>query len=470
MTTSTQPAAGTKAASGAGEMCRLTICGPSSRIEIAVPVHVPLADLMPTLLGHLDPALSTSGLGHDGWVLQRLGEPPLDEDLATSTLGLLDGDVLHLRPRDDQIPMVAFDDVVDGVHTGLSARPDRWRPELTRRLLLMLAGGAVLVALGALLTAGAGEHVAVLAGALGLLLVAAAGGATRALGDTTAGLVLAGAGAGFAAVAGLATPAVAGAPLVSGPSLLSAFACLAVAAFAGRFAVGVDSALTPVGGAAATGAGASLLAVLTGAPPAGVAAVAFTVSALLTRLAPVVAARLAGISVDPVPTSHTEFQQGIDPKRSDAVLAKAAKADRYLTVALRALGLVNTGALVTIAATPGWACVALALAGALMLALQSRELAATAHRLAALLPALAAVFTLAGALAATDAAPRPVVVLGGVAAACALLATARSLPGARIAPRWGRWGDLLHWASAIAVVPLGLAVLGVYGWIHDLWG
>jgi len=28
-----------------------------------------------------------------------------------------------------------FDDLIDGVATGISGRPDRWRPAMTRRLL-----------------------------------------------------------------------------------------------------------------------------------------------------------------------------------------------------------------------------------------------------------------------------------------------------------------------------------------------
>src|SRR5258708_19501564 len=49
-----------QAASGAAappglvdDLCRLTICGPSRSVELAVPVPVPLIDLLPPLLGHL---------------------------------------------------------------------------------------------------------------------------------------------------------------------------------------------------------------------------------------------------------------------------------------------------------------------------------------------------------------------------------------------------------------------------------
>src|SRR3954468_18448396 len=113
-------------AAGTGELCRLVLCGPNSRIELAVPVHVPLAHLLPTLLSRLGGDLATAGLAHGGWVLQRLGGGPPDEALGTAALGLADGDTLYLRPRDDQLPPVDFDDLIDGVATGISNRSDRW--------------------------------------------------------------------------------------------------------------------------------------------------------------------------------------------------------------------------------------------------------------------------------------------------------------------------------------------------------
>ena len=51
---------------GSGELCRLVIHGPSSRVELAVPAYVPLADLLPAFLTHLGGELATSGLAHGG--------------------------------------------------------------------------------------------------------------------------------------------------------------------------------------------------------------------------------------------------------------------------------------------------------------------------------------------------------------------------------------------------------------------
>lgn len=87
-----------------GEMCRLVVCGPDRQVEVAVPAQVLVADLLPALLHHLGENLADTGLLHGGWVLQRLGAPPFDEDGTVASLGLRDGEVVHLRPRSEQIP------------------------------------------------------------------------------------------------------------------------------------------------------------------------------------------------------------------------------------------------------------------------------------------------------------------------------------------------------------------------------
>src|SRR5262245_40838005 len=100
------------------EICRLVVHGPGRRLEVAVPAEVPVADLFPALLRHLGDNVADGGLAHGGWILQRLGTPPLDEESSVAALGLRDGDVIHLRPRSEQIPPVHFDDLADGIATG----------------------------------------------------------------------------------------------------------------------------------------------------------------------------------------------------------------------------------------------------------------------------------------------------------------------------------------------------------------
>src|SRR5690349_17188152 len=87
------------------ELCRLTIYGPRRTTEVAVPAHLPLVDLQPELLRLAGPGVAQQGITSNGWVLQRLGEAPLDELLSPAELNLRDGSALHLRPRDAQLPL-----------------------------------------------------------------------------------------------------------------------------------------------------------------------------------------------------------------------------------------------------------------------------------------------------------------------------------------------------------------------------
>ncbi|MGW2546573.1 EsaB/YukD family protein, partial [Kitasatospora sp. NPDC001574] len=133
-------------------LCRLRFRAPEAAFELAVPGDVVLADLMPTVVGYAGTAVEESGVEHDGWVLQRLGGEPFDEELTLEALAVRDGEELYLRPRRDALPEVHFDDLVDGVRTGVIARGDSWRPAVTHHLalaltLLALVGGLLLLAL-----------------------------------------------------------------------------------------------------------------------------------------------------------------------------------------------------------------------------------------------------------------------------------------------------------------------------------
>ena len=187
------------------DLCRLTICGPARSVELAVPVHVPLIDLLPALLGHLGENLADTGLDHEGWVLQRLGDPPLREELSVAALGLRDGDMVHLRPRSDQLPPLDFDDLIDGVAAGISGRPDRWRPEMSRRLLTGLLGGPL--AVGLVLLAGHLSAMSdLLAAGLAAVILGLTAIASRAYADGPAAAVLGAATIAYAGLAGAELP------------------------------------------------------------------------------------------------------------------------------------------------------------------------------------------------------------------------------------------------------------------------
>src|SRR6185312_2377795 len=97
------------------ELCRLTVRAPAKSIDLAVPADVPVADLLPAVLGYGGDDLGEAGLEHEGWVLQRLGGAPLDHEASLESLGLRDGDTVYLRPRTEAMPEVRLDDIVHGI-------------------------------------------------------------------------------------------------------------------------------------------------------------------------------------------------------------------------------------------------------------------------------------------------------------------------------------------------------------------
>ena len=461
---------------GSGEMCRLTICGPAAKIELAVPAHVPLTDLLPTFLDHLGPELAASGFGHDGWVLQRLGEPPLDEDLGTAALGLYDGDILHLRPRADHLPPVDFDDLVDGVATGTAERSDRWRPETTRRFVLSLVGAALALGAAVAPMSGTGTMAVAVAGTASVLLLLGAAAASRALGDRAAGILLAAGSIGFTVVAGLALPegqarALTPESLMSAPGLLAAGAWAATVAVLARPAVGgVLAGFTATVFAAVLMGLGGLLVTLGTATTAGSAAIVLAVTLTLGAMVPVLASRFAGLRIAPLPTSPDEFQEGIDPEPSRVVLERTARAHEHIGSLYLGLGVIATGCLLILGTTPGIAARTLAAVAALLLLLHGRDLFGVRARLAVFVPGVAGLAAVLVDLTLDQSATvRPVAVAGLLLTAGLLLSVARTLPGRRLLPHWGRAADLMHTTTAIAVIPLVLAVVGLYARARAGW-
>ncbi|HEX2299620.1 MAG TPA: EsaB/YukD family protein, partial [Pseudonocardiaceae bacterium] len=200
MTTAPSPPTRTGSA-GAADICRLTVSAPSGRTDLAVPASTTVAALLPVLLKH---AADEEDLG-GRWALQRLGEAPLDLDGTPETLGLRDGDVLHLRPKQDVLSPLRFDDVADGVATAIGARPDRWRPPLTRGLCIGLACLA-LAALAALVVQGGSDPlVPYTCGLIAFGLVVGCALTTRVYGDPAMGTVTGLGACLFAVLAGLST-------------------------------------------------------------------------------------------------------------------------------------------------------------------------------------------------------------------------------------------------------------------------
>ncbi|KOG81182.1 MULTISPECIES: type VII secretion integral membrane protein EccD [Streptomyces] len=459
------------------ELCRLTVRAPARSIDLAVPADVPVADLLPAVLGYAGDNLEEAGLDHGGWVLQRLGGEPLDEERTLDSYGLRDGDTLYLRPRAEALPEVHLDDLVDGIATTMREHPFGWTPKVSRRVLLgivvaVLIGGVLVIAW----PGGSSLSRSVFATAAGLLLLAGAGAASRAVGDAGAGAALGFMVGPYLALAGWLLPGgelsgphayeTLGARLLAASAALAGGAVLAlavVAAFAALFlSVAVVSLFAAV---------AAVLLLTTDLAPVHAAGILAVLAVILGAFVPSLAFRMSGMRMPPLPTNAQQLQEGIEPHPAAAVSARAVLADGWMTSLYGAVGVVGAACVVVLARERELAEIIMTVALCLLLVLHARGLGNIWQRMSLVVPGVLGLLLLV-LVAAPAASPgnRLVTAAGLLAAAAAVAIAAWTVPGRRLVPYWGRAGEILHSALAIAVLPLALWVLGVYGALRAING
>ncbi|MGW0885138.1 type VII secretion integral membrane protein EccD [Streptomyces sp. NPDC002671] len=143
MTATATGGPGTGAPSGAGSglgFCRVTIVAPDSRIDVALPDDVPVADLYPEIL-RLSQQSPEAG-APVGYHLVRTDGTVLDSARSFAAQRILDGELLTLRPFAESLPPAVFDDVAEAVASAVTKQHKLWSGDLTRAAGLV--GGGVL--------------------------------------------------------------------------------------------------------------------------------------------------------------------------------------------------------------------------------------------------------------------------------------------------------------------------------------
>ncbi|OON78073.1 type VII secretion integral membrane protein EccD [Streptomyces tsukubensis] len=465
--------------SSVAESCRLTVRAPSVTVDLAVPSDVPVADLLPTLLRYVGEEAEEAGLDHAGWVLQRLGDAPLDDESTLAHAGLFDGAVLYLRPHTEALPEARLDDLVDGIADTAAKKLHTWHPGAARRLLVGTALATVATALVLVFqpgVTGSGSLRAACAAVAGVLLLAGAGSASRAVGDRLSATALGLLVAPCLALAGWVLPGgdvtgpdaarVVGARLLAAGTAGAGGAVIALAATA----VGAPALLaTAVVSAAAAIAGALLGYTALDAP--AVAALVSTVVALAAGTVAPFAFKLAGMRMPSLPSSAGQLQQGIDPYAGDEVAERTELAGRWVAALFAATGAIAAAALVVLAQRPHLPETLTALALSLLLLLHSRGLVHIGQRLTLAVPGIWGLLLLARAWATDSGGDGRVVVFAVLLAVAAGLVTASWIvPGRRVLPYWGRTAELAHTAFAVALLPLTMWVAGLFGYLRGLFG
>ncbi|SFT35327.1 type VII secretion integral membrane protein EccD [Actinopolyspora lacussalsi subsp. righensis] len=455
------------------QLCRLRLIVKDRSVEMALPTDVALIDLLPAILRHAGGELADEGVEHEGWVLQRFGRPPFDEERTTAELGLLDGETVHLRPRADSLPPIDFDDLVDGIAEQARRRSDPWSQRLSRWMLLAFGGTALLVGLVVLGSGGPRITGTITAGGTALVLLLTATALARGRADTITAVVLAGLALPYAGLCGWYLPLLSS-PEAQAPASIACAAMLVVAGLAIGLVGTAEAALLFVSGLF-TVVPLGITAVIDAASPldSGQAAgIGLMLVLLALGFVPTSSFRLAGLSLPPLPTSSEEFGQDTDPFPHEVVVERSAAADRYMTGLYAALGLTAV-VLFTALLVPGgmWSMITTAVA-ALLLLLRSRHVDSARQRWPLLITAGYAL-ALDGVVLALGLDPFARLWYGFTAAlvlALLLVVASRALPGRKLAPYWGRAVDLLETFSALALVPLLLAALDVYMFVRGLAG
>jgi len=431
---------------------RLTVLGGGRRADLSLPADVPLADLIAEVcdlvLGRSPDALP------EPLVLSRPTGPALPLDRSLGELEILDGDVLVLRAPTEVLGEPVVDDLAEAVGEALGRRPGRYGPDERRRLVPL--AGALIAGLGGVLFLGP------LAGALGPLPLLA-----FALALLAAGALLeriSGSGQAGAAMVLSSLPWFAAAPAdlldAGGPGLVSAMAGSGVGLLLGATlallaAPRLLAALAAVGVAAAAAAAAGT-AVLGGARTVDVAAVAAVVLVAALYVVPRVAMRASGLLRVSDRATASEVGEAVERGR------------RLLPALLGGAGLAATFSVGVLAWYGQSAALVLAAAVAGCLLLRARSLEFTAEVVAVggpgLLAAALALTAAAARLAGLGGAAVPLVtVLGGLA-----LALAGALAGSPGSPGWRRFMRRAEVATALALIPLCLVVVGFFGAVAAL--
>lgn len=461
------------------DLARVTVISPNRRVDLALPGSVTLGELMPSIVKFAGFEASNATDAVHTWVLQRFGEDPLDPQQLVSKLTITDGETLHLRQRENAIPDAAFDDVIDAVATTTQQRPS-WLTKHSQRfalavMLVVLLGvplmlmlrpleSATLRTVGDLLTptgrqvflAALGAGVASFAAAIASISV------SRAAGEYRVASALAWGAVGLAGLCGYGVlPDNAAVPLritVAAALLLLVSATLAIAArvsVMGLFSASMTALLVLVIG--------SVMAVLPD-QVLPICAVALCVLVGVTAMLPTWSYRLAQIALPALPPDAEAMLADETPVQSD-IVSRALLADRLLASFLLATSMTGLAMSIPLVLTQRLWHLLFVLAVGLAFLLRARAFVGLQQRLVLLLSGTSMV--LASVLVGlTRYQPWVQLLAGGLLLVLAVLVLsyyATAMYNKIITPIWGRLADILEWLSIMSIVPLLLAVLGLYG-------
>ena len=454
-------------ATGTTVFSRVTVVAPRTRIDVALPSDVSVADLLPMLLEMAKEATPDGGARHGGWCLAKLGDSPLDPSRTLASLGVVDGELLQLRKRNENPPPPLYDDVVDAI---AEATPDSFRPwtKQTAHRIGHIAGGLALVvaAITVLLAGpfGGGDRIpaAITAGIAAIIAVGLGATIARGYQAETTGVIIAAAG-------GLPLSFVAGLYIVPGElgawNLMLASGLVVIVGAASIFLLGAGVTTFIAAVTAGTlGMLAFFVGALSNVPAESIAAGAVAVALAGISLLPRLTIQLAKLPLPNVPGSAEDLKEDTGFPDYESIERRAGLAHEYMTGMIVGAGLVSALSVIEISAYSSIWNLLLSIVATAVLLLRGRSYANGAQAIALLSAGiLAAAGILIDWLMRADAFEKLLWVFGVlVVIAAGAMVLGVVFPEQRFSPPLRRTVEIIEAVCIALVLPLALAVMNLY--------
>ncbi len=460
-------------ATGTTVFSRVTVVAPRTRIDVALPADVSVADLLPMLLEMAKEATPDGGARHGGWCLAKLGDNPLDPSRTLGSLGIVDGDMLQLRKRAENPPPPLYDDVVDAI---AESTPDSYRPwtkETANRIghiagSLALIAGALAVFMAGPMWGGGNIAPAITAGVAAVVAVALGATIARAYQAQSTGVLIAAAG-------GLPMAFASGLSIVPGQpgraSLLLACALVLIVASASIMLIGAGITTFVAAGSAATlGIVAFGVATLIAHPAHGIAADTVAVALGALSVLPRLTIQLARLPLPTVPGSAEDLKEDTGFPDYRSIERRAGLAHEYMTGMIIGCGLAAAIGAVVAATSPDIWGVILGVVATVVLLLRARTYANGSQAVALLASGMvSAAGILLGWLMTADPFARLLWVFGVlVILGAAALVLGVIFPNQRFSPPLRRTVEIIEAICIASVLPIALGVMDLYSTLRHI--
>ncbi|GAA2656011.1 type VII secretion integral membrane protein EccD [Streptomyces vastus] len=482
------PGTGTPAGAGTGlGFCRVTIVAPDSRIDVALPDDIPVADIYPEILrlSQQSPAQSAPV----GYHLVRRDGTVLDSARSFAAQRILDGELLTLRPFSESLPPAVFDDVSEAVASAVTSERTLWNGDLTRAAGLV-GGGVLAVLLAFVAWMGHPLHdmhslPGILAGVAGVLLVVLACVRARVYDDRASAIAL-----GLGALPNVGVGGSGLLPLADGQGigklqfLLACAAVLLASVLLTLCSPSGDGPFVAFVFASAVGLLAMFAATLADWTPSEIGALCAPVAVGGLAFLPGLSMRFARLPIgfdtpDTAPRSAYDTDPiPREPVDAERVAAKARRGHELLVGLVGGCALIAVGSSAVLGFSSNVWAQLLALATGVALLMRAHLFRYTAQVAPVLAGGLASLMLLGLGLALNpphavirealtgdraDLDIRTIWLVAAIAAVAALV-TAIGLIVSRggLTPFWGRFLEIAEGFVLLTLVPLALAVFDVY--------